>query len=112
MNKPPTSLPPTTSDPLQVSLLLGSYTHDPAIIELFDLTLPPSLPAPQHPEEETYNPRPEIFHTFRPEPKSPNKAISAVFSGLVLAPWAVLLGLVCLFEPVPSSNVHDLLTNH
>ena len=109
VNKPPTSIPPTTSDPLQVSLILGSYTYEPVVIDLFDLTLPPSHPAPQHPEEESYHPRPEIFHTFRPDPKSPNKIISAVFSGLVLAPWVVLIGLVrsC------TSSIHSrCLTRH
>ena len=94
MAKPPVSLPPTTSSPLRVSLIVGSFKYSPLKADLFDLALPASAPAPQHPDEATFHPLPEISHTFRPEQKVPPKFISAVFSGLALAPWLVLLGLV------------------
>ena len=95
MTRPPPSLPPTTeNNPLSVSLIIGSFEHSPKKIELFDLYLPESQPPPQHPDDATFHPLPEIAHTFRPEQKVPPKFISAVFSGLALAPWLVLLGLV------------------
>lgn len=94
MARPPLSLPPTTTKPLQVSLLLGSFEYDPVELQLFDLVLPESLSAPFHPDEVSYHLQPEIHHTFRPDPTSPPRIISAVFSAVVLAPWVVLLGLV------------------
>ena len=94
MAKPPSSFPPSGDAPLHVSLLLGSFVHDPTTLDLFDLRVPPSAPAPVHPEEVFYRPRPELVHTFRPDPKLPPKAISALFAALVLAPWAVLFVLV------------------
>jgi hypothetical protein len=94
MARPPTSLPPTTDKPLSVSLLLGSFTHDPAKFDLFDLYIPPSQPPPQHPDEASFHLRPEIKHTFRPDIKSPPPVVSAVFAVLVLSPWLVLLALV------------------
>ncbi|KAF7790509.1 hypothetical protein EIP86_001465 [Pleurotus ostreatoroseus] len=94
MTRPPPSLPPTTeNNPLSVSLIIGSFEHSPKKIELFDLYLPESQPPPQHRDDATFHPLPEIAHTFRPEQKVPPKFISAVFSGLALAPWLVLLGL-------------------
>ena len=95
MMRPPPSLPPTTANnPLTVTLLLGSFVHSPRQVELFDMYLPPSQPPPQHPEEYTFHPLPEIVHTFRPEQKTPPSILPAVFTGLVVAPWVVLLGLV------------------
>jgi oligosaccharyltransferase complex subunit delta (ribophorin II) len=94
MAKPPSSLPPSGDAPLHVSLLLGSFVHSPVTLDLFDLHVPPSAPAPLHPEEVFYLPRPELAHTFRPDPKLPPRPISALFAALVLAPWAVLFVLV------------------
>ncbi|KAH8101107.1 Oligosaccharyltransferase subunit Ribophorin II-domain-containing protein [Cristinia sonorae] len=100
MAKPPASLPPTTStDPLKVTLIIGSFTHDPFKVDLFDLFLPASQPAPQHPDEPSFHSLPEIHHTFRADPKLPPKFISAAFAGLVLAPWVVLLGLWGAIRP-------------
>jgi len=93
MAKPPSSLPPSGAAPLRVSLLLGSFVHSPAALDLFDLHVPPSAPAPVHPDESLYHPRPELAHTFHPEQKLPPRFVSAFFAALVLAPWAVLLGL-------------------
>ncbi|KAH9985505.1 Oligosaccharyltransferase subunit Ribophorin II-domain-containing protein [Russula vinacea] len=93
MAKPPSSLPPSGAAPLHVSLLLGSFVHTPVTFDLFDLHVPPSAPAPVHPEEVFYQTRPEIVHTFHPEQKLPPSPISAFFAALVLAPWAVLLVL-------------------
>ena len=94
MAKPPTSLPPSGAAPLHVSLLLGSFVHSPATLDLFDLHIPPSAPAPVHPDEQFYHPLPELAHTFHPDPKLPPRIISAFFTALVVAPWVVLLGLV------------------
>jgi len=103
LSKPPLSLPPTPkSDPLQVTLLIGSSLHDPLSIELFDLVLPRSLPAPEHPDEASYYPLPEIKHTFRPDHKLPPRFISAVSAALVVTPWVVLLSLWSQVAPRPA----------
>ena len=95
MARPPSSLPPTTSDStLEVSLMIGSFVHKPLAVDLFDLLIPASQPVVPHPEEVHYHPQPTIEHTFRPEQKTPPAFISAVFSALVLTPWIVLIGLV------------------
>jgi oligosaccharyltransferase complex subunit delta (ribophorin II) len=94
MAKPPSSLPPSGAAPLRVSLLLGSFVHEPATFDLFDLHIPPSAPAPAHLEDVLYQPRPELIHTFRAEPRLPLRPISALFTALVLAPWAALFVLV------------------
>ncbi|KAF8870646.1 Dolichyl-diphosphooligosaccharide--protein glycosyltransferase subunit Swp1 [Infundibulicybe gibba] len=94
MSKPPLSLPPTSTNPLKVSLIVGSSLHTPFTTELFDLTIPASHPPPQHPDEPSFHLLPEIHHTFRPAQKLPPKIISAFFSALVVSPWVVLLGLV------------------
>ncbi|KAG6335234.1 hypothetical protein ID866_3860 [Astraeus odoratus] len=93
MARPPPSLPPTTNRPLEVSLILGSFVHDPAKFELFDLYIPPSQTPAPHPDEAKFHELPLIHHTFRPEQKVPPKFVSAVFAALVLSPWVVLLGL-------------------
>lgn len=100
MARPPSALPPTPlqgneTAPLSVSLLLGSFEHSPYSLELFDLYLPPSQPAPEHPDEKTFHPQPEIYHTFRPEQKVPSKFVSGLAAIIVAGgPWVVLLGLV------------------
>ncbi|RXW11357.1 hypothetical protein EST38_g14498, partial [Candolleomyces aberdarensis] len=93
LSKPPLYLPPTSDKPLKVSLIIGTPNYDPISAQLFDLVLPRSQPAPVHPDEAVFHPRPELQHTFRPEQKVPNKFISLVFSGIAIAPWFVLLGL-------------------
>ncbi|KAI0738966.1 oligosaccharyl transferase delta subunit [Daedaleopsis nitida] len=99
MARPPASLPPTGSNPLKVSLYLGSFVHDPSEHELFDLIVPPSQSPAQHPDEAAFHSRPEIVHTFRPEQKLPPKFVSAVFTLLLAAPWVVLLGLWAHIRP-------------
>ena len=102
LSKPPLSLPPTPKgDPLRVTLLIGSSLHDPLSVELFDLILPPSLPAPEHPDAASYHPLPEIKHTFRQDNKLPPRFISAVSAALVVTPWVILLSLVSSFFPLP-----------
>ena len=96
MQKPPLWLPPTTDAPIQVQLIIGSFTYDPFEHTLFDLQLPRSQPAPLHPDERMYGAQPEIAHTFRPEQKIPPKVMSLVFGLATLSPWAVLLRLVRL----------------
>lgn len=94
MARPPSSLPPTSATPLKVSLFIGSFVHDPLKVDLFDLVLPESAPAPTHPDEPHFHPLPEIQHTFGLDPKLPPKVISMVFAGGVLAPWLVLFTFV------------------
>ncbi|KAH9026200.1 hypothetical protein EDB85DRAFT_1869084, partial [Lactarius pseudohatsudake] len=79
MAKPPSSLPPSGTAPLRVSLLLGSFVHGPAAL---DLHVPPpaSESAPVHPDESFYHPRPELAHTFHPEPKLPPRPVGRSFS--------------------------------
>ncbi|KAF7320261.1 Dolichyl-diphosphooligosaccharide--protein glycosyltransferase subunit 2 [Mycena kentingensis (nom. inval.)] len=93
MAKPPASLPPTTTDPLEVTIILGHPSHSPFKVHLFDLVVPESGAASQHPDEPSFHPLPPIHHTFRPPPKTPPQAISAIFAALTIAPWAVLLAL-------------------
>ncbi|KAJ3554260.1 hypothetical protein NP233_g12458 [Leucocoprinus birnbaumii] len=100
MAKPPLSFPPTLEGvPLQVSLYLGKQEYEPIAVDLFDLIVPASLPAPEHPEEAGFHLLPEIHHTFAPEQKLPSKFVSALFSGFVIAPWALLLGLWSQVSP-------------
>ncbi|CCL99616.1 uncharacterized protein FIBRA_01634 [Fibroporia radiculosa] len=99
MARPPASLPPTSTNPLKVTLLLGSFTHSPAKFELFNLRLPESQSPPQHSEEASFHPLPEIVHTFRPEQRIPAPAASAFFAAFVFWPWFVLLGLWSFLEP-------------
>src|SRR5271170_7861383 len=94
MAKNPVWLPPTTDSPLDVSLIIGSFKHDPLQQLLFHATLPRSQPPPVSPEEVHYHVQPEIQHTFRPQEKIPAKAISGFFALATLSPWLVLLGLV------------------
>ncbi|KAI6020002.1 Oligosaccharyltransferase subunit Ribophorin II-domain-containing protein [Pisolithus orientalis] len=93
MARPPASLPPTTDHPLEVSLILGSFVHEPTTFDLFDLYVPSSYTPAPHPDEAKFHELPLIHHTFRPEQKLPPKFVSAVFAALVLSPWLVLLGL-------------------
>ncbi|KAJ7107621.1 oligosaccharyl transferase delta subunit [Mycena crocata] len=93
MSKPPPSIPPTTTSPLEVTLIIGSPKHEPLKFDLFDLILPESQPAAQHPDEASFHLLPTIEHTFRAPQKLPPRPISALFAGLTLAPWVVLLAL-------------------
>ncbi|KAG8688137.1 hypothetical protein FRC08_011600 [Ceratobasidium sp. 394] len=94
LSRPPISLPPTTSSPLSISLILGSFTHSPQTVPLFNLKLPASAPVTPHPLEKHYAPQPLIAHKFNPEPSQPPKLISAVFTVAALAPWLILVGLL------------------
>lgn len=111
MARPPPSLPPTTDRPLAVSLILGSFVHDPATFDLFDLYVPASATPAPHPDQAAFHSQPPIAHTFRPEQKLPPKAVSAFFAALVLAPWVVLLGLVRPYSLLsPSRKLTDAFT--
>ncbi|KAG2342271.1 hypothetical protein BDR05DRAFT_976467 [Suillus weaverae] len=80
MMRPPASIPPTTHNPLEVSLILGSFVHAPAQYDLFDLYIPASHTPAEHPDEASFHVLPAIKHTFRPEQKSPPQFISTVFA--------------------------------
>ncbi|KAF7310745.1 Dolichyl-diphosphooligosaccharide--protein glycosyltransferase subunit 2 [Mycena chlorophos] len=93
MAKPPPSLPPTTTEPLEVSIIIGHPDYAPLKLHLFDLALPESGSVAQHPDEASFHVLPTIHHTFRAPPKTPPRPISAIFAALTLAPWLVLLAL-------------------
>ncbi|EKM76800.1 hypothetical protein AGABI1DRAFT_78257 [Agaricus bisporus var. burnettii JB137-S8] len=99
MARPPLSLPPTGDVPLQVMLYIGQPNFSPIAVELFDLHVPHSQPPPAHPDEASFHLLPEIHHIFRPDQKLPYKLVSAVFSGLVIAPWFLLVGLWSQVSP-------------
>jgi len=103
--RPPASIPPTanSSVPLHVTLIIGSFQHEPLSQPLFQLYLPQSQPAPQHPDEPMYHLLPEIQHTFRPDPKTPYVIFSAIGTVAVVAPWVVLLGL---WSSIPNRLPH------
>ncbi|KAF9236655.1 hypothetical protein BU15DRAFT_89052 [Melanogaster broomeanus] len=71
MARPPASLPPTTDHPLTVSLILGSFVHEPEKYDLFDLYVPASASSAPHPDEASFHVLPTIAHTFRPEQNLP-----------------------------------------
>ncbi|KAF7306749.1 Dolichyl-diphosphooligosaccharide--protein glycosyltransferase subunit 2 [Mycena indigotica] len=93
MAKPLPSIPPTTTEPLEVTIIIGHPDHSPLKLHLFDLILPASGSLPQHPDEASFHLLPTIHHTFRLPPKTPPQFISAVFAALTLAPWLVLSAL-------------------
>ncbi|PCH35276.1 oligosaccharyl transferase delta subunit [Wolfiporia cocos MD-104 SS10] len=99
MARPPVYLPPTTTNPLIVTLMLGSFEYAPVQHDLFNLVLPASQPPPQHPDETRFAPLPEITHTFRPEQRTPAKAASAFFAAFVYWPWLILIGLWLYINP-------------
>lgn len=94
ISRSPISLPPSGEDPLSVSLILGSFTHSPLSVPLFNLRLPASAPVTPHPLDKHYAPQPLIAHTFNPEPTQPPKVISGVFTIAAVAPWLILAGLL------------------
>ena len=103
MNKPPSELPLiVAAQPLRADLLLGSFVHGPTTLPLFDIVMPASGTAPASPEESTYHPLPEIVYTFRPKQKLPVTALSGLFALAVLAPWPILLFLVCAIHIISS----------
>ncbi|CCO26676.1 oligosaccharyl transferase delta subunit [Rhizoctonia solani AG-1 IB] len=105
ISRPPVSLPPTTENPLSVSLILGSFTHSPRTVPLFNLRLPPSAPVTPHAQEKHYAPQPLIAHKFNPEPSQPPKVVSATFAAAALAPWLVLAGLLSqISTPLDTSS--------
>ncbi|KAJ6627117.1 oligosaccharyl transferase delta subunit [Mycena sp. CBHHK59/15] len=99
MVKPPSSLPPTGTAPLEVTLIVGSPKHAALKIELFDLIVPASHPPTTHPDEASFHPLPVIEHTFRAEQKVPPKPVSALFAALVFSPWVVLFTLWSQISP-------------
>jgi len=111
MRRPPPQLPPTpTKIPLNVSLLLAFPPHAPLNLHLLQLQLPLSEPATEHAEEHFYHPQPEIFHTFRVDPRVPPRVLSLVGAGAVAGPWAVLLLLLGNLRPsLPFASSPKLL---
>lgn len=79
-------------DPLRYTI--GSVDFEPTI----DLAKSNEAPAYYSgpPEVVTYGPRPEINHVFRQPEKTPAVALSNAFVLVVLSPWLVLLGAVCI----------------
>ncbi|ORY23713.1 Oligosaccharyltransferase subunit Ribophorin II-domain-containing protein [Naematelia encephala] len=100
--KIPTSLAQTHGT-LHLTLLLSSLSaHDPLLYPLGTLILPPTslrLPPrkrhdlPPRAGEPAFKPEQELFHTFRQDEKTVGFVKSALGTGLVLSPWAVLAAL-------------------
>lgn len=91
----------------------------PKVDEPFKYTLghievqgPDSNP-PLRPVQVDYKSLPEFAHQFLPEQKLINRAVSGLFSLLVLAPFAVLFGLVSKNELLldPKASVSNT-SNH
>ncbi|KXN64544.1 hypothetical protein CONCODRAFT_80951 [Conidiobolus coronatus NRRL 28638] len=72
-------------------LVRGNNQKDTIKYKLASLSLPESKKKLDTEKKSEFGPLPLIHHTFRPDEKVPLKALSLVFSGLVLAPWALLL---------------------
>lgn len=74
--------------PLKASVVIGSFGEARAInTPVFDIQLQtdPNAPVPKYDAPLRYGKKPEISHTFRPDPKSPPKVISLFFALAVAA---------------------------
>lgn len=83
----------TSSGPLSASLIIASFGssqpyHSPA----FDLFLKsdPSSPTVSQEKPLRYGRLPEIHHTFKPEPSSPPKIITLIFTAAVVIAFPLL----------------------
>ncbi|KAL8718421.1 MAG: hypothetical protein Q9225_004449, partial [Loekoesia sp. 1 TL-2023] len=78
----------TPSQTLSASLVIASFGDSkPYKSPAFDLVieLDPSAPPPLVDKPLRYGKLPEIHHIFKPDPKSPPKIITLVFTGAVVA---------------------------
>lgn len=88
--------------PLKASIVLASFGSAQGLnAPVFEVTIEtdPNVPAPGYEKPLRYGRKPEIHHIFRPDPKSPPKVISLIFTLAVmvtlpalLAGWAILGG--------------------
>lgn len=88
----------TSPEPLQASLVLGSFgSATPSVSPAFDIVvqLDPAVNAPVYEAPLRYGKLPEIHHIFRDDPKSPPVIVSAVFALAVIATVPALLIGVC-----------------
>uniref|UniRef100_A0A1D1XVI8 Ribophorin II n=1 Tax=Anthurium amnicola TaxID=1678845 RepID=A0A1D1XVI8_9ARAE len=75
-----------------LSLIIGTFSHNNPInyhigTVIIDIPYTPSVPVPVK-----YGPKPEIYHTFKPDQKLPSIYISYTFMMIVLSPWLFLIG--------------------
>ncbi|KAH9843249.1 Dolichyl-diphosphooligosaccharide--protein glycosyltransferase subunit 2 [Teratosphaeria destructans] len=92
----------TSTRPLKATLVLASFgSSTPYSHHAFDLTISPDpTTAPTAPTPpDRYTPKPTIHHTFKPDPQSPPKILSLVFTlaiaatlPLLFAAWLLLGG--------------------
>lgn len=97
----------TSSEPLEASLVLGSFgSTKGSITPVFDLALnlDPNAPTLNYEAPLRYGKLPEIHHTFRDDPKSPPKIVSIVFALAVLATVPGLLVGVRTSDPERRTN--------
>lgn len=72
-------------------LARGSGQKDAIKYKLASLSLPEPKKKLDTDNKSEFGALPLIHHTFRPDEKVPLKALSLVFSALVIAPWGLLL---------------------
>ncbi|SMR44425.1 unnamed protein product [Zymoseptoria tritici ST99CH_3D1] len=83
------------AQPLKAFIVLGSFGSSTPFKEMnFDINIVPDASSPKanQPRPERYEPKPEIHHIFKDDPKSPPKAISLVFTLAVLVSLPALFG--------------------
>ncbi|KAK0657462.1 Oligosaccharyltransferase subunit Ribophorin II-domain-containing protein [Cercophora newfieldiana] len=77
-----------STKPLKASIVIGSFGSAQAYNgQVFDIEIKtdPNAPAPQYEKALRYGQKPEIYHIFRADPKSPPKVISLFFALAVIA---------------------------
>lgn len=90
------------SKTLSASLVIASFgSSKPYRSPAFDLKieLDPSAPPPSVEKPLRYGKLPEIHHIFKPDPKSPPKIITLVFTAAVIAALPSLLFVVSFYAP-------------
>ena len=87
------------SQPIRATVLIASFGHSkPFSGHVFDMDLKidPNAPIAVPEKPLRYKKLEPIHHIFRPDPKSPPRSITLIFTLAVLLTLPVLLGTVCL----------------
>ncbi|GIZ39445.1 hypothetical protein CKM354_000282700 [Cercospora kikuchii] len=84
-----------SSEPLLATITLASFgSSAPLRSSVFHLTIQPDATAsPATPEPERHSAKPEIYHIFKSDPKSPPTVISLFFTLAIVGTLPVLLGI-------------------
>jgi oligosaccharyltransferase complex subunit delta (ribophorin II) len=80
--------------PLKASVVLASFGSAQGLnAPVFEVKIEtdPNVPAPAYEKPLRYGKKPEIHHIFRPDPKSPPKVISLIFTLAVIITLPALL---------------------